>query len=309
MTKVFPRKLFYLFLLANFVFSNSDIVILPEWNLNDKADYSIYNKKVETKNKKSVTSYSTKRKVSIHIIDKTENDYTFQLVFNTLYYSNFNNFDLSIQKALYEEINGIKIELLLSKQGDIVDIKNWDEIKAPLDDAREKAIGEIKKLINNQATIDNINNQYKRFFNVKENALNILRTDLDMILFPIGRRYVKEKKYRVNYTLPNITGGAPLPARGYYSLRSIDGDIYEVVLSYAIDKKKSASLLTEIMNNLPQNPELKQDKDLFIQSVDISEKSKYKFNFKENWTERVTHLKKNNYLNEINEVTTIINKR
>ncbi len=241
-----------------------------------------------TRGKEKYDSAKLKSKTSvtyeahIKIIDSTVNSFTIEWV-----YKNFRSSDVNEQSLVGVNtiMEGLKILYKTDDVGSFSELLNWKEVRDFAFSTIEQAIS--SKQENN--TITDALNQVKAMFQSKENIEAVLIREIQLYHSPYGVEYGIMGEI-IETELPNITGGAPFPAKITKKLNELNlkNDYCNVSLNQTIDKEKAGPIIVDLLKRLAGSS--RKDAEVNKKDIDgmeISDTNEFVYSISSGWLSRI----------------------
>jgi hypothetical protein len=261
------------------------ISFTPEWSVNEVVQYTL----LKDRTKNGITN-SSKSDISITVVEKTDEGYTFEWKYDDIVLGT--NLPDDQIKSMLDLTKGLTIRYTTDKYGAFEKVINQDEVRTYMKKSTELMVRKImdEKLKNSVVTLmDNLlkNDQFVNLVVAKEIAL-FHNPYIYGKTFYVGKQYVEE------VTLLNPFD-AQQPFIGKVTfLATQSTDFKYIAIKQEIDREKSAKIMMDVLNKLSKDVSGKQMsiKEQKIKSLEIKDSFRYAFKDHDNWVENCSFTRK-----------------
>jgi hypothetical protein len=270
-------------------FTDTSATCIAFWKNKASRVYQVKHSKEKFELSTLKTSTEATFEAHLKIIDSTASGFTIEWV-----YKNFKTAGAPEQllNSICAIMENIKIVYKTDEVGTFTELINWEEVRDFSISSYEKALANKPKTSDFIAAL----NQIKAIFQSKENTEALLIKEIQFFHSPFGMEYNKRGTI-VEMELPNVTGGAPIPASLIMKLDEINvhDDLCKISLNQTIDKGKAGAVISDILKKLSPSP-LKDEAEMKrqVKELEISDVNQYTYSLSSGWISRIFYERTSN---------------
>ncbi len=290
--------LFSLPLSANGEPDHQHITIVPHWEKGDRFELAITRTREKSVNGQSTISGKTETHVTLEVLKSGKDGY---LVGWTAGDTTFEvpSSSESLLRQVVWLMKGKQIVLQINKQGTLMGVQNWNELKHEtvkiLDDLLAKTRN-LPQQHSDHSALSNLRAQWESLFATKEQMEQLCTRDARMYFLALGRNYTFETPYEYEDHLPNPLGGEPFPAHTTITLKTFDAQSRQVVLTWnhTADPQQAARIVQAMIKDLATSRGKSLPDGTFARTIAIEDTAEITVDA---WTGWITNLTRRQSVN------------
>jgi hypothetical protein len=218
---------------------DESVDIVGYWNLNEKLNYTIDNRRYKITSNDSAKTEYYKYSVELFVKDSASKSYQFEWV-----YSRFEtNIENKVLQKLKQINEGLKVKVITTEIGQFVGIANYEEIKQKV----KPLFSAIKAEFKDTPGASQLIKEHEAYYNSKDALENVAFKDIHQYYTFYGETYKVNLDVKGKAMLRNNFGGDPLNASLLVKLSEIDKEdkTNVIKLVHTIDSKQAKTAVSD----------------------------------------------------------------
>jgi hypothetical protein len=139
------------------------------------------------------------------------------------------------------------LEFEVDARATVKRLRNWDEVQRGIAEASELVMRNVPA-----PERDSVGKALGLVFESRDRAEPLLLKEPTLFLAAVGRAYTKGKPFEYDDLIPNPFGGDPFPAKGSFSLISLDQEDVAIAFRQTLDPEKTGVILLDAMKRMAE---------------------------------------------------------
>lgn len=262
------------------------------WKPGDTLRYEMTRTLVRAVDGKAARKVVTRTPVALEVFDVDEEGSLISWTQGSTLFDDPKMDDDPLARATYALQKGLDIDIDIDTDGTMIGVRNWKDIRGTSHRVQDVVFAQMAKSGTTKTTIETLRKETDKLFLTKESIEAAFGQPAALVFYPFGEEYELEESVPYDGELPNIFGGAePLPAKGEFTLKSIDKDgvIAVIVFKQTTDTQTAARVLRKWLDDTAQETGKPAPKEL--PEFTIEDVREYEFDLTTGWPRSVTHTR------------------
>lgn len=236
MSKLILRRQFWivaaLTLLSSSIANNTvladdeTIELKPRWKKGDKALFEMVKTKKKIQDGKTTLTGTARVDLEIEVLSVDKNGALLAWTWGEMKFDDPQLNENALAKKILNLSKGLRIMLEFDTNYDFGGIQNWKELKETAEKQIDTLMNELKTASRDPPMIDKLKMQLTSMYKTKEQVTEVFVREARpffSVVPVLGVGLSGNKPLEYKDQLPNPFGGEPLPCRGRFTLKNVDG--------------------------------------------------------------------------------------
>lgn len=253
----------------------------PQWRVGEQVRYLLTKTRTKTQGVKVVLRATSRTDAVFEVVEASAQGYVLKLVFGETSFDDPKMTEHPVVRRVNNISAGMSLLLEVDPQGSVRQVRNWQEIRARVEQLLEVLGRELRQGGQAAADVDKLLAQVASMFSSEEFVRQSSVREVQALFATLGQTYALGTPLEYETTLPNILGGDPVTGHGQFLLKSLDrkSGLAEIAWQQTVDPEDltrslgatSRSLAAKLGRPPPDGREVErmsiQDSGTFIMEV------------------------------------------
>ncbi len=287
-----------------------DIQIIPRWTKGEKLEYSLVKTRRKLEDGKETLRAKSTCSVNVEVVKADGDEYLVDWTFGETRIEDPDQAANPMVKAIMNIAKGLKIQLELDADANMLGVKNWRELQGKSQEVIAAITNELKKADMDETVIQGIEQIVTPMFSTKEQIEMMCTNEVQTFFFPVGLRNMRTSPMEYHDQLPNPLGGEPLPSIAKIALKKYNPNSDTVLLHWKqeIDPVLAKKIMEKTLKNMSGSLGQTMPVDIDFGPLLVSDKAECLVSCSTGWPQWIKHSRTTKVGNNLREDSMIFER-